>query len=168
MSAKEDLAIVDQEPCECTEPQPMSGSQYCGWCGGKIRDQKRLMIYVAGPISPRGVDVHEAPTVMYRNVQAAIQVGIEILRKGHNPYIPHLCYWVNLEMEAPYPETYPYIWYDLDYDWLRHCHALFYMGKSFGADKERKFAEDHGLRIFTNLDEIPTIRGLQDRPDKVE
>ena len=45
---------------------------------------KPLLIYIAGPYTAsdrQGID---------RNVNRAIDVGIEIFNKGHFPYVPHL------------------------------------------------------------------------------
>ncbi len=102
-----------------------------------------LKIYVAGPMTPRGKDVHDGPHVFYQNV-----------RKGM--------------LDAPFPKNYPFIWYSLDHAWLDFCDAFLYLEPSFGTDKELERARAKGLKIFYSLDEIPQIVELQDNPEKVE
>ena len=51
---------------------------------------KFMHIYVAGPYS--GASASEVE----RNVRTAIAAGVEIIRRGHYPYIPHLTHYVDL------------------------------------------------------------------------
>src|SRR6266566_82705 len=127
-----------------------------------------LKIYVAGPMTPRGKDVHDGPHVFYQNVRKGMLAACEIIRKGHNPYVPHLTYFIHLEMNAPFPKNYPFIWYSLDHAWLDFCDAFLYLEPSFGTDKELERARAKGLKIFYSLDEIPQIVELQDNTEKVE
>ncbi len=114
-----------------------------------------MKIYVAGPYTPTGVSLHDAAWLAHKNTVRAIRAGIRIIRKGHVPFIPHLTHYIHLETDSPLPASF-YRRYDLT--WLRYCDAVFFLGPSIGANKERKWAEQHGLRIFHNISEIPTVR----------
>jgi hypothetical protein len=117
-------------------------------------ENKELKVYIAGPYNPVGYSTHEAPKRAHKNVMKAIQAGIEIIKKGHLPYIPHMGHWINLESEEELPPDY---WYKADLAWLDDCDALYYMASSKGADLELKYATEHGKKIFFNLDEIPSV-----------
>ncbi|MFX1415244.1 MAG: DUF4406 domain-containing protein [Promethearchaeota archaeon] len=111
-----------------------------------------MKIYVAGP--------YTAPTreEMEENVQKAIDVGIELWRKGHFPLIPHLLHWVDLRAEEL---GVPMGWNDYmlwDAPWLDHCEALLLVAKSKGALIELEHATQKGLIIFHSVSEIPSVK----------
>ena len=112
----------------------------------------RLKIYVAGPYTPSGTDIHDAARVAHKNTIKAIKAGISIIKKGHIPFIPHLTHFIHLETEDPLPATF---YYEYDMVWLQFCDALLYLGNSTGANREVRWAEQNGLKIFRSLDEIP-------------
>lgn len=118
--------------------------------------QNSLVVYVAGPYTPQTNDLHDAPRLAQQNVDRAVRAGIEIMKKGHVPYIPHFAHYMHVMMrddEAISKEQ----WYKFDYNWLSKCNALLYLAPSPGADKELQYAKDHGFKIFYSLDEIPNI-----------
>jgi len=107
-----------------------------------------MKIYVAGPYTAR----HLRDT--QRNVDTAIDMGIQIWKKGHFPYIPHLTHYIYLR------PTCDLEWEDfIEWDkvWLDACDAFLYLGKSRGADLELKYAKSKGKIIFKNLDDIPFV-----------
>ena len=72
---------------------------------------------------------------------------------GHIPYIPHLDHYIFLEMEDHEAENRQNnFWYKYDMAWLDKCDALFYLGKSKGADAELKHAQKAGKLIFHSID----------------
>ena len=119
-----------------------------------MQRQSSMRIYVAGPYTPTRVSLHDAAWLAHKNTIRAIRIGIQIIRKGHVPFIPHLTHYIHLETDSPLSASF-YRRYDLT--WLRYCNALFFIGSSIGASKERKWAKEHGLRIFLKLSEIPRV-----------
>jgi len=129
----------------------------------------RMKIYVAGPYTPSGNDSHDAARIAHQNTLRAIKSGIEVIRKGHVPFIPHLTHYIHLETDDPLPAEF---YYEYDMVWLRYCDALLYLGESRGADRELKWAQEEGLKIFHSIDEIPqgsTWASLVDtnKPDSI-
>jgi hypothetical protein len=116
--------------------------------------KKRLKIYVAGPITPRGASAHEAPRVVQKNVDKAIDIGIELMKRGHLPFIPHLSHYINLRTDESFPAEF---WYSFDFPWMDVCDALFYIGSSLGADKELEYAKKKKMTIYYSLFEVPSI-----------
>jgi hypothetical protein len=116
---------------------------------------KPLKIYVAGPYTPVNTSLHNAAQVAHANTKAAIQAGIELIQKGHIPFVPHLTHFLHLESEEPFPASF---YYEYDMVWLGFCDALYYIGSSNGADRELKWAEDNGLLIFRDIKEVPEVK----------
>lgn len=111
---------------------------------------KPLLIYVAGPYT--GSDRKEID----RNVNKAIDVGIEIFHKGHFPYVPHL---TDLVDKRATEVGHDMSWSDFmawDAPWLQVCDALLYIGASRGADIELAEAKRLGKKIFYSTGEIPS------------
>jgi len=109
-----------------------------------------MHIYIAGPYSASTTEKVEG------NVSTAIMAAIEVLKKGHYPYIPHLTHFVDKVKQT----TLALLWEDhLDWGlaWLEKCDALLYIGSSRGADIELEYALSKGKRIFRGIDEVPSI-----------
>ena len=117
----------------------------------KTTSPRRLKIYVAGP--------YTAPTRKLRceNVNIAIDVGLQIWKKGHVPYIPHLTHFIDERAsETGVCMTYEeYLAWDTE--WLKTCTGLLYLGSSQGADLELENAKHLGLSIYYSVDEIPYL-----------
>lgn len=121
----------------------------------------QLKIYVAGPYTPTGADFHDAPRMAYHNTRRAILAGIEVIKRGHIPFIPHLTHFIHLESDEPLPAEF---YYEYDMVWLKCCDALLYLGSSKGADRELEWAKRNGLRVFLSVSEIPFDRaGLSEK-----
>jgi hypothetical protein len=119
------------------------------------KSEEIMTIYIAGPYTPQG-DLHDAARIAHHNVENAIRAGIEVMKRGHIPYIPHLTHFIHLQMrddEALPKEA----WYKFDENWESKCNALLYLGRSQGADAELARAKEHGFRIFYSVDEIPDL-----------
>ena len=85
----------------------------------------------------------------------AIDAGIEVFRKGHFPYVPHLTDLVDRRARETGAEL---LWSDFmawDMPWLRVSDALLHIGRSRGADMELAEATRLGKRIFHSTAEIP-------------
>ena len=89
-----------------------------------------------------------------KKCKKAIDVALEIWRKGHYPYIPHLTHYVDKRIKKWKKrvkirlEWEDYIVWDMP--WLEVCDALFFIGSSEGAEFELKMAQQMGKRIFYN------------------
>ena len=107
-----------------------------------------MKIYVAGPYTAKSFEEVE------QNVQDAIDVGIEIIKLGHCPYIPHLTHFVELRAK----EKGIRITYDeylkIDFEWLSTCDGLLFLGLSPGTIKERTICKDLNLNVYYDIEEI--------------
>jgi hypothetical protein len=112
---------------------------------------RQLRIYVAGPYTAPD------PASVEANTKRAIDAGLQILKKGHTPYIPHLTHYVDLRVRerGEHLTWDQYIAWDMQ--WLAMCDALVLLGNSKGANLELEKARGLGLQIFLSVDEIPVI-----------
>ena len=114
--------------------------------------QKQLKIYIAGPYTHKEKIKREA------NVALAIDSAINIYKKGHFPYIPHLTHFVDSRAKelginiswAKYMK-----WHDI---WLSNCNGFLYLGSSKGADRELKKAKKLGIQIFYCVNDISAFK----------
>jgi len=110
-----------------------------------------LKIYIAGPYSASTEEDRRA------NVSAAIAAALEVFRKGHFPYIPHLTHFVD---EYAVRSGITLSWNDYirwDMPWLRACDALLYLRSSPGADLELDTARSLKKQIFFSVDEVLAV-----------
>jgi len=117
-----------------------------------MRNQnQRLRIYIAGPYT--GKDEES----LWANVVAAMDAGIEIYKRGHFPYVPHLTHFIDqrsLETGADLKWEDYLAW---DKAWLSQCDAFLLLAPSPGAKLELGWAKDLGLRIFHSIDDVPIL-----------
>lgn len=101
-----------------------------------------MKLYIAGPITiGRKLD----------NLRNAIEAAEQAVRRGWEPYVPHLNMVWELFFEHPHAW-----WMDLDRPWLRVCDAILRLpGESRGADEEVRLAIEAGKPIFWGLAELP-------------
>lgn len=103
---------------------------------------------MAGPYSA------DNPRSTQLNVNEAISVACELLKKGYAPFIPHLCHYIYLHPEGNFEyET----WTKYDLEWLKVCDALFFISESPGANNELKIAKKMGIPIYKKLEEVPVL-----------
>jgi hypothetical protein len=117
-----------------------------------------LKIYVAGPYTAL------TEYAVRRNVEYAMDVGIELLRRGHSPFVPHLTHFLALRAKG---RGYVPTWKDYmlsDLNWLRDADALFLIGHSRGADIELAEARFYCLDIFTSLNEVSDVTDNSSNP----
>ncbi len=115
-----------------------------------------LKIYVAGPYTPKNASPHDSARIAHENTVNAIDYGIDVIDRGHLPYIPHLAHFVHIYGK----KTLSYEYYTkADIEWLKDCDAILYyhniIGDSKGSDNELKFAIDNGKTVFFSTYEIP-------------
>lgn len=105
-----------------------------------------MRIYVAGPYGAGTEGEREA------NARRAIEIGVELYRKGHTPFIPHLSHYIDGGTGSLGLGWVDYMAMDLD--WLDQCEALFYIGPSLGADLELARARKNGIPVFRSMEEV--------------
>jgi len=108
-----------------------------------------LRIYIAGPLTS------DKQVARRQNCLNAINAGIEVMRKGHEPFVPHLMDWLDKWAKKAGVE---FTWRDyMDWclAWLGQCEALLFLGHSRGADIELEEAKKLGLEIYYSVDEMP-------------
>ncbi len=105
-----------------------------------------LLIYIAAPYTLG--DVAE-------NVRFACEIGDEILKKGHIPFVPHLTHFWHFLSPKPWEE-----WLRIDNAILDECDALLRVGggESKGADLEVQRAKDLGIPVYYSLKDIPNVK----------
>lgn len=119
-------------------------------------EHERLRIYIAGPYCPTNCSLHQAAQQAQRNVDKAIAIGNRLIEKGHFVFIPHLSHYIHIHPSCL--KDYADWWYDEDNTFLEYwANAFFYISSSKGADKELKLAKIKGLKIFTELNQVPEV-----------
>lgn len=116
------------------------------------KEQKPLKIYIAGPYTAiLRCDVEN-------NVQTAIDVGLALFKKGHYPFIPHLTHYVEMRGKERNnePSWIEYMMRDLA--WLGVSDALYFIGRSRGADIELEAAYKNGLDIYYAPKDVADVR----------
>ena len=114
-------------------------------------------IFVSGPLTDGGSATNAEAE---RNAWDAIRAGAECIKKGHYPFMPHLCIFVHHILGGQGAHIPWQQWMDMDDSYLQQCDALLSLGRSKGADIERSRAAEMGLEIFTDVNAIPTVDEL--------
>ena len=112
-----------------------------------------MKIYVAHTYGRRhGLSNEECE----RNAMASVELGRQLIMKGHNPFIPNLFHWVHKGWENSPDEA---IYLSLVSEWIRDCDALLVGAMphwvNSGVRREMKIAEALGKKIYWNIDEVP-------------
>lgn len=114
-------------------------------------------IYVAGPFT--------APSTLHRisNVMIAAFTGYCLRCRGHLVHVPHAatCWWHDMLNYDSFLE--------LDFSYLKHwATAIYIIDLSPGATKELQYAKELGLRVYTTLEEVPTVGPVVDRTQSID
>lgn len=113
------------------------------------------LIYCAGPYSGDSLEQIE------ENVKAATRIGIDLMRKGHYSMIPHLSHYTELLAQGDDLGGFPWeTWMQQDFDILKRCDAIYFIGPSKGANMEKEMALDLGLEIYYSLSDVPEVTGI--------
>jgi len=93
------------------------------------------------------------------NIGKATDAGIELAKKGHYPFIPHLDCQVAIQCKGCLPLDY---YYKASMAFLRVCDAILILDKSDlntseGVTKEFAWAKSVGVPIYFTLEEIPNV-----------
>ena len=107
-----------------------------------VWEDKTIKVYVAGPLTSSGS--------VAANIKQASDMGFELMKWGHSPYVPHVMYiWecFSDDFAGEYER-----WMELDFSWLSVCDALIRLpGESKGADREVEYANKNFIRVFHTL-----------------
>ena len=125
----------------------------------KVADDPRpiQLIYVAGKYTETSL----ART--WLNVMRAVLHGIDIIKLGKTPYIPHLSYMVDQacrhsRVNVPYER-----WLSMCDDVLTRCDAMYVIcdpSTSNGVTHEIELCLSLGIPIFYSLDEVKAAIGV--------
>lgn len=108
-----------------------------------IPHDERALCYVAGPyMRPDPVE----------NTNKAVMAGESLESSGLvTPFIPHL----SLLWHAISPHSDPEHWYSVDLAYLNKCDVLLRIpGESVGADKEVDYANQNGIPVFFEEEDL--------------
>lgn len=116
-----------------------------------------MLILIAGPY--RGGTNYD-PKLMQQNLSKLETVALPIFRKGHIPMIGE---WVALPLlqlagsVKPGDEVWGEIQYPVAHRLLEKCDAVLRLaGASKGADEDVRIAKERGLKIYYNIEDVPT------------
>ena len=116
-----------------------------------MQNRKGLRIYVAGPYTA------ESEAQIFDNVMKVLDAGLNLWKKVHYPYIPHLTHFVDLRAQE---KGIPMKWEDyMEWDkvWLEFCDALLFLDNSKGAKRELEYAKKLGKTIYFDIADVPSI-----------
>ena len=115
---------------------------------------KPLLIYVSGPYSPQTNETDPArkQAMIEENIKKAEQIGVDIAKKGHLPFIPHT---MMRGWEGKHFKRQEVL--DICVGWVKKCDALYFIGRSDGAEEEWKTAVELHKPVYRKLDDLPAI-----------
>lgn len=110
------------------------------------------LIYVAGPYTA------ETEEGMVANVEAMMEIGTQLIERGHSPYIPTLNHWWDLYVKKTRGERFSWqVWMDCVSLIIPRCDAFYYTRPSTGADNELQIAKACLLTIYVRMEEVPLV-----------
>jgi hypothetical protein len=118
--------------------------------------KKIEMVYVAGPLTPKGIKSANPAIEYLLNARDLIRYSIEVLLAGFTPYCPGADFSFFLLLREGERITEPMI-KRLSKDFLRRCDAILMTEgwqKSPGSVVEKELAEELGFPVFYSLKEL--------------
>ena len=119
--------------------------------GNKIKH-----VYVAGPLTPKGINSANPAIDYLFNLRNMTRAGIEVIKAGFTPYVPAWDFVTFLLLREDERITEPTI-KRLSKDWLEICDAMLLTPgwrKSTGTLAEIEFAKERNIPIFESLEEL--------------
>lgn len=118
--------------------------------------KKIQRIYVAGPISPQGINNSNLAIDYLTNVRKMIRIGTDVLIAGFDPFIPALDFilFLSLQENETIPES---MIRQFSLNWLTVCDAMLLVPgwrHSEGTEKEMEYAKHLNIPIFESLEDI--------------
>lgn len=102
----------------------------------------RQKVYVSGPLSSSGNRLD--------NVQRAIDAGVELIKLGYAPLVPHLTHYMDPTDSLGHDP-----WIEVDIPWVSCADAVLRLpGDSTGADAECYTAKQCGIPIYYSIADL--------------
>ena len=93
---------------------------------------------------------------MLRNVRRAMDAGLALIAKGHQPFVPHLNHWWDLRAEEVTGKRLTWSdWMTVVTAFIPVCEGFLYLAPSRGADIELIIARACNRLIFSTVEEVP-------------
>jgi hypothetical protein len=116
-----------------------------------------MLILIAGPYRS---GTNDDPVLIRKNLDKLESVALPLFRKGHVPMIGE---WVALPLihlagsKRPGDAAWEEIQYPVAHRLLEKCDAVLRLeGASKGADEDIRKAKERGLKIYYNIDDVPS------------
>jgi hypothetical protein len=110
-----------------------------------------MLVYVAGPLTA------PTPEAIQQNIDRATRTAAALALKGHNPFVPHFSFFVDLEARGLGATIDYERWMELDFEWIARCEAFFFLGPSPGANRELLEAARLRKIIWTRIEHVPQV-----------
>lgn len=110
--------------------------------------QTPLRIYVSGPYTA------DTPEQVEANIERACEIGRQLAARGHDVHIPHAA---TRPLDGLPRERFMRLDLGLIERW---ANALYFIGPSLGAERERVRAAELGYPIFTRVEDVPDLEGV--------
>ena len=115
-----------------------------------------MRIYIAGPMSPKGIRSDNGAIEYALNVRDMVRVATELIKLGHAPFCPGLdfLYFIGASYDKEPTEV------EIkaqSLEWLEVADAILMIGEwpqSEGAVVEFEYARLNKIKIYTSLEEI--------------
>jgi hypothetical protein len=104
-----------------------------------------MRFFISGPYTA------SHPREVLKNVNAAIDAGIQLMARGHHVYVPHFTHYMHLRPQCTF-EYEEYLRNDLA--WLEVSEAVLFLAHSKGADGELEKAKELGLKIYYSIKDV--------------
>ena len=115
-----------------------------------------MLILIAGPYRS---GTNDDPELMRQNLDRLESVALPLFRKGHIPFIGE---WIALPLihlagsKKPGDAAWEEIQYPVAHRILEKCDAILRLeGASKGADEDVRKANERGLKVYYNIEEVP-------------
>ncbi|MBK4783129.1 MAG: NUDIX hydrolase [Pantoea sp. Pent] len=116
-----------------------------------------MLILIAGPVRS---GTKGDPVLIHANMRKLDEAALQVYHKGHTPVIGE---WLALPLaavagsQAIGDEISEAYLYPVAHRLIQHCDAILRMpSASHGADNDIRIGRELGLKIYTNIDEIPS------------
>ncbi len=120
---------------------------------------KPLLILIAGPYRS---GTNDNPTLMAQNLQRLEQASWPLFKAGHIPMIGEwvaLPIWHTAGGQQVGDALYEDILHPTANRLLQHCDAVLRLkGTSKGADNDIRLAQERGIPVYYNLEDIPGVQ----------
>ena len=111
-----------------------------------------MRVYVAHVYGRRhGLSPEECEANAYK----AIEVGRELIKRGHNPFIPNLFHFLHKNWESTLSED---GWFAIVSEWIRFCNILLVADmppwEDSGVHREISIAKRLGIPVVYDIEEL--------------